>query len=552
MLIFVISNIIILISVIWYYSKQLNRIDSARIQSEESLRKVNRKLEAISECNMSLVTATDEIDHQKAEEELRESETKYSTLLESLPQKIFLKDRDSVYVSCNENYAKDLKIRADKIKGMTDYDFHPRDLAEKYRTDDKKIMESGKIEEIEENYVLEGKELFIHTVKIPFRNKDGNVTGVLGIFWDITPQKQAEKERTELEKQLRHMQKMEAIGQLTGGISHDFNNILTAIIGNSTILQMKLDKTTGLTHYVEQILSASEKAANLIRNLRAFSRKQTSDIKPVYVNNIIRNVEKLLKRLIGENIELNIKTHDEGIMIMADSGQMEQVLINLATNARDAMPDGGLLSIETTTTSLDDAFVNRHSYGKTGKYALISFSDTGTGMDRTTKEKIFEPYFTTKEVGKGSGLGMAIVYGIIKQHNGYITVYSEPGKVTTFKIFMPLVEAKTMEGKIKAAQVPAGGAEVILVAEDEADVRNFTKSILDYFGYTVIEAADGEDAINKFIKDQDKIQLLVLDLVMPKKNGKEVYAEIKNIKRDIRVIFTSGYSEEVIHKSGVL
>ena len=489
---------------------------------------------------------------KKAENAVRDSEHKYRILLENLPQKIYLKDATSTYIFCNQNYAKDLKINADDIKGKTDYDFFPKELAEKYSADDKRIMETGKVEELEETYLSNGEETLVRTVKVPVRNGNGNIRGVLGIFWDITNLKRAENERAEMETQLRQMQKMEAVSQLTSGIAHDFNNMLTAIMGNVYILQTKTSKESSLMPYIEEIHSTSERAALLTKRLLTFSRKQIVDIRHLSLNEVIQNIEKLLLRVIGEDINLSVNLSDKEITVMADRGQMEQIFLNLAANARDAMPDGGIISICADTTYLDDNFIKAHSYGIPGRYALITFTDTGTGMDGTTRDKIFEPFFTTKEVGKGTGLGLSIVYGIVKQHNGYINVYSEPGEGTTFKIYLPVPESVVKEDGHWEIMEPVGGSETILLTEDEADVRVLTKAVLEDFGYRVIEAVDGDEAIEKFLKNKDKIELLILDVIMPKRNGKETYNEVMKFKPDIKAIFTSGYNEDVIHKKGVL
>jgi CheY-like chemotaxis protein len=243
---------------------------------------------------------------------------------------------------------------------------------------------------------------------------------------------------------------------------------------------------------------------------------------------------------------------EEDLTVMADSGQIEQVLMNLATNARDAMPDGGSLTVETEIVELDEEYIKTHGYGEPGMYALISVTDTGAGIDEKTKERIFEPFFTTKEVGKGTGLGLAMVYGIIKQHNGYINVYSEVGKGTTFKIYLPLIKTEVKDKKPEVRPSSIGGTETILLAEDDADVRKFTKHILEEFGYKVIDAENGEDAINKFMENRDKIEILILDIVMPKKNGREVYEEIKKVKPEIKALFMSGYTANVIHEQGIL
>lgn len=237
---------------------------------------------------------------------------------------------------------------------------------------------------------------------------------------------------------------------------------------------------------------------------------------------------------------------------MADSGQIEQVLMNLATNARDAMPDGGTLTISTEIVELDREYIMTSGYGKPGKYALISVADTGKGIDEKTKGFIFEPFFTTKERERGTGLGLAVVYGIVKQHNGNIDVYSELDKGTTFRIYLPIIEAEVEETKPKVISTPIGGKETVLIAEDNIDVRNYTKTVLEEFGYKVIEAVNGEDAINRFMENKDVIEFLLLDVIMPKKNGKEVYDAIKNVRPDIKALFMSGYAEDIIHRKGIL
>ncbi|MBI5560893.1 MAG: GAF domain-containing protein [Deltaproteobacteria bacterium] len=378
------------------------------------------------------------------------------------------------------------------------------------------------------------------------------ISGVAAQLGSVIRHKRAEEEKAKLEAQIRQMQKMEAIGQLTGGIAHDFNNLLTAIISSAAIMEMRLDKNSPLLPYIRQIFSTSEMAVNLIKGLLAFGRKQAVDIKPVSLDDIIKGVEKLLLRLIGENIGLKVKLSGEEITIMADRGQMEQVIVNLATNARDSMPEGGSLYISTEVVALDSKFMEIHPYGKPGRYALLTVMDTGTGMDEATRERIFEPFFTTKEVGKGTGLGLSIVYGIIKQHEGYINVYSEPGKGTSFKIYIPIDKSGIFEAGIKEAALPRGGTETILLAEDDPDARRLTKTMLEEYGYKVIEAVDGEDAVDKFNENSGKINLLVFDIVMPRKGGKDAYDDLRKIMPGVKVIFTSGYSGEIIHRQGLI
>jgi two-component system cell cycle sensor histidine kinase/response regulator CckA len=381
-------------------------------------------------------------------------------------------------------------------------------------------------------------------IKSARRIPAGNGEVIVENFQDITDRKQ-------LEEQLRHAQKMDAIGQLAGGVAHDFNNILTAIIGYANLLKLKIGDAETFGKYVNQIISSAERAANLTHSLLAFSRKHIIELKAIKVNEIIGRAEKLLSRLIREDIELRVIT-GEDCVVRADSTQIEQVMMNLVTNARDAMHEGGLLTISTERIELDEGFIQTHGYGEPGTYVLISVSDTGIGMDEKTRERIFEPFFTTKETGKGTGLGLAIVYGIIKQHNGYINVYSEQGEGTTFKIYLPVIKGDTETLEISGVAIVPRGSETVLLAEDDPVVRSLTKSVLEEFGYTVVEAEDGVDAVEKFLLNADDIRLLVLDVVMPRKNGKEVHTEIIKIRPDIKVLFISGYTSDILSSRGVL
>ena len=319
-----------------------------------------------------------------------------------------------------------------------------------------------------------------------------------------------------------------------------------------TSCSMKMPMHDPLRPDVDQILSSSERAARLVQSLLAFSRKQIINPQVIDINEVIQNVGKLLRRLIGADIELRTRLAKGTVCVMADAGQLEQILMNLATNARDAMPDGGVLTIET-----DRAEPGKVPPGRTGSpekpaSALISVSDTGTGMDAKTREKIFDPFFTTKEVGKGTGLGLSTVYGIVKQHQGDISVYSEPGMGTTFRIYLPMLAAANGASPETAPVFPAGGAETVLLAEDDADVRKVTATMLTRSGYTVIEAADGEEALNKFREYLDRIDLVILDVIMPRMNGKAVYEELRKFRPDVKTLFTSGHIGDVILDKGIL
>jgi signal transduction histidine kinase/CheY-like chemotaxis protein len=377
------------------------------------------------------------------------------------------------------------------------------------------------------------------------RDEQGEIVAYRGIMKDIT-------ERKKLEEQLLQAQKMEAIGQLAGGVAHDFNNILTAIIGFANLLKTETSEDDILRSYVTPILNSAERAANLTQALLAFSRRQIISPKTVNLNEIIQGLERLLSRVIGEDIELSTVLTDKDLIVMADSSQIEQVLMNLATNSRDAMPDGGKLTISTKLVEFDNEFIKAHGFGRPGAYALVSVEDTGQGMDEKTRERIFEPFFTTKDVGKGTGLGLSMVYGIIKQHDGYINVSSKHNIGTIFNIYLPLIKSDVEETKLEDLLVLKGGTETVLVAEDDESVRKLIREVLLGYGYKVIEAGDGEEAVSRFKENKDNIQLLILDVIMPKKNGKEAYDEIKEIKPDIKTIFTSGYNVDIIHKKGIL
>ena len=374
-----------------------------------------------------------------------------------------------------------------------------------------------------------------------FRGTDEKPERILGIAYDIT-------EHKKLEEQLRQAQKMEAIGTLAGGVAHDFNNILTAIIGYASLLMIRMSEDNSLRGYVEEILGASERAATLTGSLLAFSRKQVINLKPINLNEIVKGINRLLKRVIGEDIEFRSLLCREKLVVLADNGQIEQVLMNLATNARDSMPNGGILTIATELLVINGG----HGYMEPGNYAALSVSDNGQGMDEATRQRIFEPFFTTKETGKGTGLGLSMVYGIVKQHNGEIKVYSELGGGTIFRVYFKLLDESVENAKIMPATPVTGGTETILIAEDDVAVRQFFKGVLEEYGYKVIVAIDGEDAVAKYIENHGSIQLLIFDLIMPKKNGKDAYDEIIKFGATVPVIFSSGYTADVIHQKGIV
>jgi two-component system cell cycle sensor histidine kinase/response regulator CckA len=380
---------------------------------------------------------------------------------------------------------------------------------------------------------------------VPVKDENGAIVNVIEIGRDITEMKK-------LEQQLIHSQKMEAVGQLAGGIAHDFNNIVTAIIGYGNLVLMKLPEDDSSRHFVEQILVTADRAAELTQGLLAFSRKKVLNMHPVKLNDIIRGFRSFLERIIGEQIEICTDLLAEPIFIYADSSQIEQILMNLATNASDAMPDGGTISVTLEVIELDDGFIKAHGYGEPGKYACILVSDSGFGMDEETVTKIFEPFFTTKEAGKGTGLGLSIVYGIIKEHNGYITAYSKIGTGTTFRVYLPMIESVEPKPEMLHYSEPKGGHETVLIAEDDSPVREITAKLLTGYGYTVIEAEDGDDALKKYAEAQGGVQLLILDVLMPNRGGREVAEAICQRSPGVKVLFTSGYPLDLLVNKNIL
>jgi nitrogen-specific signal transduction histidine kinase/ActR/RegA family two-component response regulator len=354
------------------------------------------------------------------------------------------------------------------------------------------------------------------------------------------------------EEQLRQSQKMDAIGQLAGGVAHDFNNLLTVITGYTDLGMRRMEPADPMRKNLEQIKKAGDRAASLTRQLLAFSRKQMFQEKVVDLNSIVADMDKMLRRLIGEDIDLVSLLEPSLCRIKADPGQIEQVLLNLAVNARDAMPRGGKLTIETGHANLDEAYVKSHPTAKTGQYVMLAVSDTGTGMDAETQTHIFEPFFTTKEVGKGTGLGLATVYGIVKQSSGDIWVYSEPGKGTSFKIYLPIaIDSTGPETEAKPTDIPQGQGTILLV-EDEELVRNLAGEILGMNGYRVLTAANGIEALRICTEHIGQIDLMVTDVVMPQMGGRELAERIGTVRPETKVLYMSGYTDDAIVRHGIL
>ncbi|PYV39890.1 MAG: hybrid sensor histidine kinase/response regulator [Acidobacteria bacterium] len=384
--------------------------------------------------------------------------------------------------------------------------------------------------------------------------ESGQVVRLQGVMLDITKGKQAEEALRQSEQQFRQSQKMEAIGRLAGGIAHDFNNLLTAIAGYSDLLLSSLRPEDPIRGNLEEIRKAAARAASLTHQLLAFSRQQV--LRPVILdlNTLLANIHKMLRRLIGEDIELVTLLGPDLGRVKADRGQMEQVIMNLVVNARDAMPEGGRLILETANVELDEAYARTHPPTQPGSYVMLAISDTGCGMAPDTLARIFEPFFTTKEQGKGTGLGLSTVYGIIKQSDGYIWAYSELGHGTTFKIYLPRVEG---EVSVEVEMVPTSielpqGSETVLLVEDEDSVRNLVRTILRKNGYTVLEARHGAEALRVAIQYTGPIHLMLTDVVMPLMSGRQLADRLAPLRPDMKVIYMSGYTDQAIVHHGVL
>jgi PAS domain S-box-containing protein len=387
----------------------------------------------------------------------------------------------------------------------------------------------------------------------PLSAADGRLDGHIIVARDITERRRAEVERAELEEQFRQAQKTEAVGRLAGGVAHDFNNLLTVITGRSEFLRLQLRADDPLLRHVDIITQGAQRAAKLTAQLLAFSRRQVLQPRVLDLNSVIGGMEEMLRRLIGENIALVMRPAPSLGRVMADPGQVEQILMNLAVNARDAMPEGGRLTLETGNVERDESFARQHIDAPSGSYVMLAVTDSGTGMSAETQARLFEPFFTTKEVGKGTGLGLATVYGIVKQSGGDIWVYSELGRGSCFRVYLPRVDALA-----ETAEIPDGagaapqGHETILLVEDEPDLRALALEILEMHGYRVLVAAEAGEACRLSDGHAGRIDLLLTDVVMPGKSGRELAALLTARRPELRVIYMSGYTADAIVSDGVL
>jgi len=492
---------------------------------------------------------------KQVEQALRESEEKYRILVETSPDAITLFDLNLNIIMVN---GPALTLygceRSEEIIGKSVLDFLVPEQLARAREDIEKLLETGSIGTVEYTFLKKDGTFFPVELKASLiLDKKKKPGAILCVSRDITERKRVEQEKAALEEQFRQSQKMEAIGRLAGGISHDFNNLLTIIKGYSQLFRIEIKENDPLRRNIEQITKATDRASGLIRQLLAFSRRQIFEMRVLDLNTVLRELEKMLRRVIGEDIELVTLFADDLGRVKTDLGQIEQVVMNLAVNAKDAMPNGGRLTIETANVDLDDAYAHSHIDVTPGRYVMLSVSDNGVGMDPEVKERVFEPFFTTKEKDKGTGLGLSTVYGIVKQSEGNIWVYSEPGKGTTFKIYLPRVEEAFEEIDEKVVNEELlHGSETILVVEDEEEVRQLAADILGKQGYKVLQAHDEGDALSICEQNRGPIPLMLTDVVMPKINGRALYERLAPLHPEMKVLYMSGYTGNAIVHHGVL
>ena len=492
-----------------------------------------------------VINSRDVSDRKQAEDRLRESEQRFRDLFESSPDAIFVEDLEGKVLDINPAACRLHGMEREDLMGRSVLDLVPPERRDEVRRDFKKLVE-GQLQQIEGlSRTQDGR-----AVAVEIRASQINYAGREALLLhvrDVTAHKR-------LEEQLRQSQKMEAIGQLAGGVAHDFNNILTVIHGHASLLTARGDLTGGAAKSAEQISQAAQRAASLTRQLLAFSRRQVMQPRRLDMNEVVGNMTKMLGRLLGEDIALQLNYFPQPVTVQADAGMLEQVLLNLAVNARDAMPKGGVLGIRIAPLEVDAPRVAQQPEAQVGRFVCVTVSDTGCGIPPENLRRIFEPFFTTKEVGKGTGLGLATVYGIVKQHQGWLEVESEFGKGARFRFFLPCSAATAEATEVQPAE-PAvrGGTETILVVEDEAPLRELVCNVLSGHGYRILQAESGRRALEVWRESKDHIDLLLTDLVMPDRmNGRELAATLRAEYPRLKVLFTSGYSAHEVGQDSVL
>lgn len=504
---------------------------------------------------IAILSVTIDITAQiRTEKALRESEEKYRAIFDGAAEGIRIIDRQTKkFTYVNPAMCRMLGYTEDELRHMTVRDIMPPEVVALINTEIERHDSKNKSIFLNDipNLKKDGTIIYTDVALTPRIVIDGRHNSI-AFSTDITEKKKAEDDIKKIEEQLRRSQKLEALGRLTGGIAHDFNNILTTIIGNADMMLMDVPKDNPMHSDLEEIKIAGDRAASLISQLLAFSRKQILQPTVMNLNDTVNDMDKMLRRIIGEDIELSTILAPDLGQVEADEGQIEQVIMNLAVNARDAMPRGGKVTIETANTDIDEAYTHDHVAIIPGPYVMLAISDTGTGMNRNVQENLFEPFFTTKSKEKGTGLGLSTVYGIVKQSNGNIYVYSEPGKGTTLKVYLPRVEKSIVKKKKAKRPKTLSGSETILVVEDNEMVGNLTMRILKQSGYRVLIAPDGREALRVLKEYEGYIHLVLTDVVMPGMSGEKLEKKLKAARPDIKVLFMSGYTDNAVVHHGLL
>jgi two-component system, cell cycle sensor histidine kinase and response regulator CckA len=506
---------------------------------------VGKNLLADPSVGAVVINFRDVTESKRADDELAASEERFRKAFNASPEPMTISHwPEGRYVDCNESFLRITGYRREEVIGRTDTEVRFWPTTEDRARCMQFLEEHGRAIDLEVLFGVKSGEkrtgLFSAEV-IEIRGEQC----VLAVMKDVT-------ERRSLEEQLRLSQKMEAVGQLAGGVAHDFNNLLTVILGYSNLLLKDLGPEDPRRAPLEGIKHAADRGAALTQQLLVFSRRQVLAPRLLDLNAVVADMDKMLRRLIGEHIEFSTILAPELGLVKADPGQIEQVIMNLVVNARDAMPTGGKLTIETAAVELGEAYARRHNVGTPGSYIMLAVSDAGHGMDENTRARVFEPFFTTKEKGKGTGLGLAVVYGIVKQSGGGVWVYSEPGLGTTFKVYLPKADAVSEKPEALAANRMSRGTETILLVENEAAVRSLLRDFLESNGYVVLEASRAVEALEASEQYGGPIQLLLTDVVMPDISGRKLADHLKTSRPEAKVLYVSGYTDTAILQHGLL
>jgi len=488
--------------------------------------------------------ANEELDRRKSRE-LRDSQNRLSLIVDSSQDAIIGKNLDGIITHWNKGAERIYGYTAQEMIGRSIAVLAPQERVDEIPAILQKIRQGQRVEYFESIRVTKDKRNLHVSISVsPIHDAEGNVVGASTIARDITAQKK-------IEDQLRQSQKMEAVGRLAGGVAHDFNNILGIVTACTELLRAEVDDDS--VEYIDNIREAVKRGSSLTRQLLAFGRRQPVQTHLLDLNERLKEVTKLLRPLMGDDVEVVLAPRPSTAIVEADPGQLDQIVMNLAVNARDAMPRGGKLILETAVLDLDESFVREHPETTVGRYVMLAVSDNGTGMDEATRSRIFEPFFTTKEIGKGSGLGLATVYGIVKQYGGQVWVYSEPGHGTTFKIYLPSADHKLGTATEVRAETlpPRREGKTILLAEDDAIMRRLTRKMLEQHGYKVLEAQDGKSALDVIGEHGASIDLILTDVVMKGMNGPELVLRLIDSHPEMKVIYMSGYTRELVANHGI-